>query len=194
MTRLPAILSTRDLPLAELCAARIDGELHAVGGGWAVFDEPDRAELRAVATAMRAPRELVVTGLSAAWVLGAVDVEPPVAVLCRPIGERTTQVTGPGLEVRELQLEPEEIVEIGGVRCTGPDRTALEVLRDPRLDDVVAIATVASLETRSPGLAARLGRRLSASAHYPHKALAVRRLARVAEPAGAAGAQPSLTR
>ena len=45
------MLGTDDLPLAELCAARIDGDLFAIDEGWAPIDEPDLPSLRAAVVA-----------------------------------------------------------------------------------------------------------------------------------------------
>lgn len=65
------MLGTDDLPLAELCAARLDGELVAIGTGWCPVDEPDLPSLRAAAVAPRLPAPLIVERRSAAWVHGA---------------------------------------------------------------------------------------------------------------------------
>ena len=80
MARLPAVLDTHDLPLAELCAARLDGELVAIDDGWTPLDEPDLPALRAAVTALRAPRSLVIERMSAAWVHGALAAPPPVVI------------------------------------------------------------------------------------------------------------------
>ena len=58
MARLPPVLDTHDLPLAELCAARLDGELFAIDDGWAPLDEPDLPAFRAAVTALPCPKIL----------------------------------------------------------------------------------------------------------------------------------------
>ena len=55
MARLPMVLGTDDLPIAELCAARLDGELFAIDDGWAPVDEPDLPAFRAAVVALRVP-------------------------------------------------------------------------------------------------------------------------------------------
>ncbi len=78
----PRCSAPTTFPLAELCAARLDGELFAIDDGWAAVDEPDLPAFRAMATAMRAPRSLIIERMSAAWVHGARDAPPAVAQFC----------------------------------------------------------------------------------------------------------------
>src|SRR4029453_1226419 len=85
---LPAVLGTEHLPLAELCAARLDGEVFAIDDGWAPVDEPDLPAFRAMVTALRAPRSLIIERMSAAWVHGGLDAPPPVAPFCVPLAAR----------------------------------------------------------------------------------------------------------
>ena len=41
MARLPLVLNTDDLPIAELCAARLDGELFAIDAVYDVYRVSD---------------------------------------------------------------------------------------------------------------------------------------------------------
>lgn len=187
MARLPAVLGTDDLPLAELCAARIDGELMRIGAGWCPVDEPDLPGLRAAAVAPRLPPPLIVERRSAAWVHGALPAPPAVAECCVPHEARIAARNDPTCIVREVAIAESEVVEIGGVRCTTFDRTVFDLVRDPGADDRSAVQVVRALIAIDADAADRVGERIGSTTRLPHKSLAVRRLA-------AARVQPSLTR
>lgn len=197
MARLPPVLDTHDLPLAELCAARLDGELFAIDDGWAPLDEPDLPAFRAAVTALRAPRSLVIERMSAAWVHGAVVAPPPIAQFCVPLKARIAVIGDHRAQVREVRIDDDEIMRFDAVPCTTPVRTAFDLLRDPGLDDDDIVAAVASLATSHPRLPAAVRERFEAAPRIPHKAMALARLDRAREsspPAGTRVAQPSLTR
>jgi len=202
MAKLPAVLGTDDLPLAELCAARLDGELFGIDGAWTPVDEPDVPGFRAAVVARRAPRALIVERLSAAWVHGALDAPPPLAQFCVPADSRVALVDAPGCVIREVRIDDADIVQLNGIDCTGVVRTAFDVLRDPSVTDEAAIPVVAALLDANPGTAAAVRERLGRATRMPHKSTALARLdlAQHRVDAGGLGdlegpaAQPSLTR
>lgn len=203
MARLPTVLGTHDLPLAELCAARIDGELVAIDEGWAPVDEPDLPSFRAAVVALRVPRALIIERRSAAWVHGALDTPPAIAEFCVPHHERIAVISDLRTRVREVTLGDGDIVDYGGVRCTSAPRTTFDLLRDPAPVEGDTVAIVARLVDGRPDLTEAVRRRLDASRRMPHRALAVDRLDQATELAAsnpsavdahARFAQPSLTR
>lgn len=198
MARLPAVLDTHDLPLAELCAARLDGELFAIDDGWAPVDEPDLPSLRAAVTALRAPRALIVERMSAAWVHGAIATPPPVAQFCVPLDARIAVIGDRRATVREVRIDDGEIMRFAGLRCTTPLRTAFDLLRDPQLDDAQVVDAVAGLLAERPGLGDAVRDRLDAATRMPYKTAALARLGRAEQAARRRSigerAQPSLTR
>jgi hypothetical protein len=197
MARLPAVLDSRDLPLAELCAARLDGELFAIDDGWAPLDEPDLPAFRAAVTALRAPRSLVIERMSAAWVHGATVTPPAIAQFCVPTSARIAVLGDHRALVREVRIDDGEIMRFGDVPCTTPVRTAFDLLRDPVLDDGAIVAAVRVLAASRPGLAAAVRDRFEAVPRMPHKASALERLGRAersARPDGEDAGYPSLTR
>ncbi|MDR5700609.1 hypothetical protein [Agromyces aerolatus] len=188
MTRLPNVLSTDDLPLAELCAARLDGDVGALHGAFVPIDAPDVPALRAGALAIGIDRSLILDRRSAAWVHGAIPAPPYDTQLCRSAAARGT--AQPGTRgVRELVIAPGELVDFEGVRCTSRARTAFDLLRDPNeaSDEVEQI--VARLIASHDGLERELRARLQDSVRLPYRALASARLERAL-----ARAQPSATR
>jgi hypothetical protein len=202
MAKLPTVLSIDDLPLAELCAARIDGELMPIDDGWAPVDEPDLPSLRAAAVALRAPRALVIERRSAAWVHGALPIPPAVAQFCVPHTARVAVVLVPRLIVREVVIEPDEIIEFAHARCTTPVRTGFDLLREHTAPDDEIESIVAALCSIDPDLPARLRLRLDEAARIPYRGLAVGRLEHVETrltderraPQPQRAPQPSLTR
>lgn len=202
MGKLPSVLGTEDLPLAELCAARIDGELFAIDDAWTPVDEPDLPAFRAAVVAVRAPRTLIVERLSAAWVHGALVAPPRLAQFCVPANERVALVDAPASIIREVRIGDADVVRLGDVPCTTVVRTAFDLLRDATLADESAIRVVAALLGDDRRDAESVRARLHASARMPHKATALARL-EIAERSAAvdanascgdAVAQPSLTR
>ncbi|MCP2372103.1 hypothetical protein BJ978_002779 [Agromyces terreus] len=176
MTRLPLALGTDDLSIAELCAARLDGDLHRVADAWVPIDEPDLPALRAQVIASGAPSDLVVERMSAAWVHGAVLAPPRRAQFCVPIDARVAIDASATFEFREVRIAGNEIELIGGVRCTNAVRTAYDLLRDASIDDAHAVKIVAHMLTQRADLAPSLHDRLDVARRIPHRALALRRL------------------
>jgi hypothetical protein len=204
MARLPAVLGTDHLPLAELCAARLDGELFAIDDGWAPIDEPDLPAFRAAVTALRVPRALIIERGSAAWVHGAVDAPPAIAQFCVPLTARIAVLPERRATVREVRIDDDEVIRFGGARCTSVVRTAFDLLRDPGLDDDMAVEVTAALLMPRRAVVDELAAKLEGAFRMPYRAAALARLGRVEgrlrSPRTAAGmgdrsaTQPSLTR
>jgi hypothetical protein len=196
MARLPVVLGTDDLPIAELCAARLDGEVFAIDDGWAPVDEPDLPAFRAAVVALRVPRPLVIERLSAAWVHGGLDHPPEIAQFCVPLGSRIAVINDHRATVREVRIDEAEIVDFGRVRCTSVVRTGFDLLREPAFGDDLVEEVVGTLMAARPGLASELHHRLDAAARVPHRSTALARLDRAERALRPVGepAQPSLTR
>ncbi|MDQ0892500.1 hypothetical protein QFZ26_000055 [Agromyces ramosus] len=178
MARLPTVLGTHDLPLAELCAARIDGELVAIDDGWAPIDEPDLPSLRAAVVALRVPRSLIIERRSAAWVHGALDAPPAIAQFCVPHHERIAAISDRRTHVREVTLSDGDVDDYRGARCTSVSRTAFDLLRDPSPVEGDTVAVVTRLLRGRPDVTEAVRLRLDSSRRMPHRARAVDRLDR----------------
>ena len=197
MAKLPAVLGTDDLPLAELCAARLDGDLYAIDEAWAPIDEPDLPSLRAAVIALRVSRSLIIERRSAAWVHGALDAPPRTAQFCVPHGARVAAITDRRVTIREVVLTAGEFVDLGGARCTTPARTAFDLLRDTALTDAESERIVTRLLASRPRLEAQIRERFDRARRMPHRARALVRLDHAVEalsPGSAGSNQPSLTR
>lgn len=177
MARLPVLLDTDDLPLAELCAARLDGELMRIGAGWCPIDEPDLPSLRAAAVGPRGQAPLIIARRSAAWVHGALPRPPAVAEYCVPHESRVAARNDPLTVVREVTITESDVVEYGGYRCTTVERTVFDLVRDVAADDAATVTTVRALLAAHPWVGGPVHRRVASAHRLPHRALALRRLA-----------------
>jgi hypothetical protein len=187
--RLGVVLSILDLPMAELGAARLDGEVYALADGWCSLDQADAAATRAVAAGLLVPVRAIAERMTAAWIYGVAPLPSP-HQFCVDQGARAHIPPSAQLQLREVTCPPEDMVELAGRRVTTPLRTICDIAR-------TIPAGTADVESV---LAALLGyANLTADdvARQPNKALAAGRIRR-AELLRATAAkqedQPSLTR
>jgi len=148
MSRLSPVLTASDLPLAELCAARLDGELLRLGECFTAIDQPHDRFARAASIALELPDRLIAERLSAAWVWGAIPYPPPRHELCASLGARARASNPRRVIVREVAISPDEVVVIAGQRVTSPVRTLVDLARfSVELDTEVlrALARVGSV-------------------------------------------------
>jgi len=129
LMRLSPVLSPADLPRPELDAARLDGELFLLDGCHCPIDEPERPALRAGSLAARFGQRLIAERRSAAWVLGALATAPRVHQLCAGSTARVRPADRSGLELREVVIDEEDLLLIGGFRVTAPVRTVTDLAR-----------------------------------------------------------------
>lgn len=161
---------------AELSALRLDGDGFALGRSVVPTDVPVDAAIRAAALSPAVARYgLVVDGLAAAWVHGAVPALPEPLALAVDVrdGVRTRTIRP---APREARFEPGDVLVLGGVRVAAPFRAAFDLARldDRFTGDVVevvrALLAVAGLD--APAAAATA----IAMRPCPHKNRAVDRL------------------
>ncbi len=136
----PLALTSADLPLPELLAARLDGDLFTVNLSFFAIDEFDTPALRAASLRPHAPANLMAERDTAAWIWGARATPPPVHEFCSGIGSRG-RAGGPlSMTVREVVIDRAEIRELAGLPVTDPGRTLLDLLRfATAFDPAVAI-------------------------------------------------------
>jgi hypothetical protein len=127
--RLPSVLSAHDLPVAELAAARLDGELFRIDDCFAPVDEIEQPSHRARALRAALPDRLIAEQRSAAWIWGALDAPPVHHELCVAAGVRTRTPGITWMRVREVVIEPAEIVTVGDLQVTTPLRTVVDLAR-----------------------------------------------------------------
>ncbi|MGO1955011.1 hypothetical protein [Microbacterium sp.] len=102
------------LSRTELCAARLDGDVFELGGGYMPADAVDAPALRAATLRDLFRTDLVAVGMSAAWVHGAIDSEPIVHV-AQPLSAQRDQRREPGLRVRDRPADPGDTVDVDDI-------------------------------------------------------------------------------
>jgi hypothetical protein len=141
--RLPPVLSVAELPLAELYAARLDGELVALDDRFSPIDQPDDIRHRAGLLAAMIPARLIAEQHTAAWVMGVRSRPPLQHQFCAATGARVCLSPSSPYQLREVVIDETETFTLGELRLTTPLRTAVDIARtSPTFDaadrDVVA--------------------------------------------------------
>lgn len=172
MARLSTTLIPTDIPLAELCAAKLDGDVFPLDRGFIVSDLPETRAERAAVLAASAPPHAIAELRTAAWVLGASERPPVSHSFCVPAHERRRASLSGSDALREVVLADDDVLEINGRRVTTPLRTAIDLARlqepwNPELRRVVrALASDADLHLadfrRHLGPTRRLARKMLA--------------------------------
>ena len=172
----PLALTSADLPLPELLAARIDGDLFALNLSFFAIDELETPVLRAASLRPHVPVHLIAERDTAAWIWGARDAPPSVHEFCSGMGTRG-RAGGPlAMTVREVVLDADEIRELAGLGVTDPRRTLLDLLRFATVFDPAVASRLADLAgVDRAGCAAALESRRN----LPFRRRALSRLARV---------------
>jgi len=181
--RLPPVLSDADLPAPELCAARLDGDVFRLGDCFAPADEIEQPSHRAAAVHSGLSDRLIAEQLSAAWVWGALDTAPSHRQFCVTMGARVSHSAVRWMTLREVVIEPAEIIDLHGNAVTSPLRTVVDLVRFSDTFGAGHARAVARLVSGTGGslhdaVAAIEGRR-----NLPNKRRALARLGRCALPA-----------
>lgn len=129
MTRLGSVLSTADLPAAELAAARLDGELFGIGECFAPIDVVETPSHRAAAIAAVVPSRLIAEQRTAAWIWGAIDRVPDQHQFCASIGARVRPAARLRITVREVVIDDDSTTTVAGLLVTTILRTILDLSR-----------------------------------------------------------------
>lgn len=127
--RLPSVLSRDDLPGAELCAARLDGELFAIDDCFSPIDEIESPGSRARSLRPMPSPRLVAERQTAAWVLGAQGRPPTRHQFCTSIAARVRVPSELRLDVREVVIDGSDVLLFDGLAVTTPLRTAIDLAR-----------------------------------------------------------------
>ncbi|GAA4147284.1 type IV toxin-antitoxin system AbiEi family antitoxin [Leifsonia shinshuensis] len=125
-TTCPALLDHHVLPLAELFALVLDGQLYRVGDSFAPTDIPDTPALRAHAFAALRPGSTVADRGTAAWIHGTRSRPPARPQVCVDRARRGR--IPPDFDAHQHALRNGDVVELDGVRVTAPLRTAADLI------------------------------------------------------------------
>ena len=151
---------------AELSAARLDGHLVELGEAYIPADAVETRALRAGSLAGLLGDTLAATHLSAAWIHGALHDPPTRHTVQRAVPRRLHQVIGRRLRYRDLCVDAADLLRIGGVLVTSPERTLADLSRFSDADHASAARMMADADA---GLAARTLAWFDAHGPLPHK-------------------------
>lgn len=162
MTHLGDVLDEDNgIPLAELCAARIDGDVSAIGSAYCALDTVIDTQLRLRVALRGAPAGTIVAGQTAAWVYGAQPCLPNRRTLCFAHHETPRIASSRDFLVRDVVITAEEVVLTPAGSITSPLRTASDLVRHNEAEDspdviarLVALATT-DVESWAAELSAR---------------------------------------
>ena len=152
MARLTPVLHAGDLPLAELCAARLDGELVGIDEAFGPIDGTTGPSERAWAAGRFWPQRLIAERATAAWIWGARPDPPARHQLCASKDARARPTVPTRSSMREVVIDPDEYVVLGSLRVTTPLRTIVDIARfsepyaEAESDAVRALARIADID------------------------------------------------
>jgi len=135
MTALAPVLGTGDLPLAELHAAKLDGELFVLDEWFSPVDSPPTEQSRAGALTLTLAehgslgRRVIAEQHTAAWVWGAIPAPPYPHQFCARGSTHTRAAAGGLGRVREVRIGDHDLVVRSGLTITTPRRTILDIVR-----------------------------------------------------------------
>ena len=141
----PRALTSDDLPLAELLAARLDGDVFSLNLSFFAIDEFDTPVLRAASLRPHVPAHLTAERATAAWIWGASPAPPQVHEFCSGIEARGRPGGPLAMTVREVVIAEIETRELGGLGVTDPHRTLLDLLRFATVFDSAVATRLAEL-------------------------------------------------
>jgi hypothetical protein len=190
-TLIPRLLAPGLLPLAELLALCLDGQLYRIGGAFATLDTPESAALRADAFAVGAPRGTIADRGTAAWIHGTRPEPPRRLQVCVDAKRRGGRLPS-DVDGRECVLAPGDTTRFGGVLVTSPGRTAMDLLLTEKRFPPEKMHEVRYLLWLSGDDAAALTRRLRRRPR-PGSARAIERLERLSEGTATVGAAIALS-
>lgn len=174
-----SLLTVAEVPLAELSAMRLDGDVFSVDEAFCPIDEFEDAALRAAAIHRGLSARLIAERWSAAWVVGACP-PPPRHTFCTRIQARVAHPTALQGAVREVAIDDDECLRVGALAVTTPLRTIADLLRfdDDGTDAGTArlTATVSALLAIGRLSVAECIASLEARPHLPFKRRAIDRL------------------
>ncbi|MCW3494531.1 hypothetical protein [Microbacterium sp. SSM24] len=157
------------LSLAELTAARLDGHVVELGDAYIPADAVETRALRAGSLAALLGHTLAATHLTAAWVHGALPVPPDRHTVQRAVPKRLSHAPSRRVVYRDLAVDPEDLVLVGGVHVTTRLRTLVDLAR---VDDDEHARACRLVAADDPDLVSAAIDRLERGA-LPHKRAAV---------------------
>lgn len=188
MTRLlPSVLTGNDLPLSELSAARLDGDVVAFDECFLPTDAADTLLARADALREVVGTRVVADTATALWITGIRSQAPRIHTVAIDRAHRAPYPPSGRVTLHETRLLPGDFGRAGSMRVTTPTRTAYDLTRGNSFGEVECHYLAALLGRSTTASAVRA--RLAVVPNLPGRHRALERLSRAV--AGACGLAPS---
>ncbi len=178
------------MPLPELCAARLDGEVVALDECFVAVDTAIGADARAIALRSIVGGRAIAETISALWIYGIVPSPPSVHTVCLDRADRSASPHCLRVTVGQSRFLPGDVCTIGGMGVTSPLRTIYDLARGRRFTAIESEG-IRLLIARFALTEAACRARVDAVRNLPGRHAALRRLHDLA---GAAEPYPALTR
>lgn len=117
------------LSVAELSAARLDGDVVEIGEGYMPADAIESTATRAASLRSLCGTRLVVGSWSAAWVYGALTDPPARHTVMRGAAHRIGNLIDRRAIFHDVGVEQTDVTDVAGVLVTSPLRTVIDVAR-----------------------------------------------------------------
>jgi hypothetical protein len=170
------LIGTATLSIAELSAARLDGELYPLAEMFCPVDLPPFPTSLAAGLSAELPKHAFVERLSAAWLHGALAEPPNPAQFALPSGIGARPRRPRAYALRQVVITERELLLIGGCPVTTPARTLVDVLLDDELGTGRAIAVARAIAVTAGLSPATARSALRSRYRLPNPALAEERI------------------
>lgn len=137
------------LSVAELSAARLDGDVVEIGEGYMPADAIESTATRAASLRSICGSRLVVGLWSAAWVYGALPDPPSRHSVMRGAAHRVGNLIDRRAIFHDVGVEEQDVADVEGVLVTSPLRTVIDVarrIREPEHRERATSVVVALIE------------------------------------------------
>lgn len=176
--RISSVLSSADLPVAELHAGVLDGELMRVGEAYCAIDTVVGPSQRAASIATVVAPWAIAERFTAAWIHGVIHDQPRRLQLCVDSQDNVRPLSSQRFAFREVVLNHNETMPVGGLRVTSPLRTALDIARTHEEFTAATNKVVQSLAALGSGFTlADCIAEMDSRRNLPFKKMAITRLA-----------------
>jgi hypothetical protein len=169
----PRLIPTAYFAPAERSAMRLDGQLADLAGIEGVPGPPTLPRDRVAFLAEELPEVMVAERSTVLWLHGLLSELPCPLPVCVDIRHRYVEQAPPGVQIRQVVIDADQIDLLDGLRRTGPARTVLDLIRSPGEPDWKPLRAYVALT----GVARdEVSRQIDRRAHLPHKKRARLRL------------------
>ncbi|HEY5224981.1 MAG TPA: type IV toxin-antitoxin system AbiEi family antitoxin [Microbacteriaceae bacterium] len=177
MTRLlpDVLIPAATLPLPELCAARLDGEVMPIDECFIAIDTAITPGARAATLRSLVGSRAIAEKTTALWIYGILPSPPAVHTVCVDRADRSAAPHSLRVTVAQSRFRPGDLCTIGGIAVTTPLRTVYDLARARRFTPLESDGIHALIERFALDEVSCIAR-IDAVRNLPGRRAALRRL------------------